>query len=252
MKDQKNILIVDDDTETSLGLCKYLRGKDDVEWVDCTESAQEACHYVQVRSVDAVVLDLVMPVNDGFFFLAKMQRLNMSPKSRVIVTSLISNEQAIKRAFQMGAAYYMVKPYDHEIVYQRILDVLDIYGNEEENRKKSVDQQIMEIFWALGMPPHLKGYQYLRTAIRMAVDQPSIIYNITKGLYPAIAKKFDVTPTKVELAIRHLLDVVWQRNELANLDQVFGCNMYLKNKKPTNGEFIALVADKILLDQNHE
>lgn len=245
MLENANVLIVDDDNKTAHSLKSFLSSKEDVGNVEWMPSVAEACEFLSLKPTDVVVLDLVMSERDGYSFLENMDKLNLKRRPDVIVTSAISHEKAIKKALHMGASYYMVKPCENEIVYRRIVDILGMGPDEVQRVSPSVDQEIMEMFLTLGLPPHLKGYQYLREAVKMVLDDSGIIYSITKRLYPSIAEKFEVTATKVELAIRHTLEVAWQRNKMENLNQVFGCEVYLKNIKPTNGEFIALVADKI-------
>jgi len=116
-------------------------------------------------------------------------------------------------------------------------------------RHGSLDDKITNIFITVGIPAHIKGYHFLREAIKMAIDNPEIINNITKKLYPEVAGKFSTTPSKVERAIRHAIEVAWTRGKIENLNALFGYNIYGKNDKPTNGEFIALVADKLLMEE---
>ncbi len=253
MEKNTNVLILEDDERTAGSLKSHLRTKQGIDMVESVPSVQEACEFLRAQDMDIVVLDLIMSVSDGYTFLENLGTLDIGKKPEVIVTSAIDTEMAIKKAFEMGAKYYMIKPYENEIMYRRILDVLDLPAMlpsaETPAGSKTVDQRIMEIFLTLGIPPHLKGYQYLRAAIKMAMEDPSLIYAITKQLYPGVAEQFGVTATKVELAIRHTLDVSWQRGSMQNMDDVFGCNVYLKNNKPTNGEFIAVVADLLCMEQ---
>ncbi len=246
-----DILIVEDDKTVADRLKKHLILKEDVHDVEWVPSVQEARLLLEEKEIDVVVLDLIMASYDGYAFLENVDKIRFKNKPDVIVTSAIAHDSAIKKAFDMGAKYYMIKPYENEIVYRRICDVRDIETIEEPVAKneKSLEQKVTEIFLTLGIPPHLKGYQYLRESIKIAVDDPSAIYGITKLMYPKIAEKYNVTSTKVELAIRHTLEVTWQRNKLEKLNTIFGYPVYINNSKPTNGEFIALVADKLLTDK---
>ncbi len=249
MLENAGILIVDDDNRSAMELKSFLKSKAGVDEVEWAPSVMEACEFVKTMDIDIVVLDLIMSMHDGYKFMELIDRMGLSSRPQIIVTSAISNQGAVKKAMNMGASYYMLKPYENELLYSRIEDALTEDEKEEEaapaKRDTGTDRQIMEIFLSLGLPPHLKGYQYLREAVKLALADPSIIYNITKRLYPEVAQAFNVTPTKVELAIRHALEVAWQRNRMDNLKSVFGCDIYLKDMKPTNGEFIALMADKL-------
>ncbi|HEY8424243.1 MAG TPA: sporulation initiation factor Spo0A C-terminal domain-containing protein, partial [Clostridia bacterium] len=115
-------------------------------------------------------------------------------------------------------------------------------------RQKSTDEKITNIFISVGIPAHIKGYHFLREAIKMTIENPEIINSITKKLYPSIAKKFDTSSSKVERAIRHAIEVAWNRGKIENINSLFGVKVYNSNEKPTNGEFIALVADKMLIE----
>jgi len=250
----RNVLIVEDDTRIADGLKSYLSTKSMVDMVESVPSVSEAIVFLDVEDIDVVVLDLIMPAFDGYYFMETLNKAARYKKPDIIVVSAINNENAIKKAFDMGAKYYMVKPYENEIMYQRIIDVTQLADEPWEKRPtggRNIDQKIMEIFLSIGLPPHLKGYQYLRAAIKLVLEDNSMIYSITKRLYPEVAKQFDVTATKVELAIRHTLDVAWQRNKV-DLNKIFGCEVYLKNNKPTNGEFIALIADKLATDAHND
>lgn len=248
MNEKANILIVDDDSQTVRDLQNYLETKEKIGMAEWMPSVAQACDYISTKPVDLVVMDLILPTNDGYYFLELLNKMNLKKLPDVVITSAISHDRAIKKAMDLGVKYYMLKPYDNEILYDRMMFLLEddpIAEEEPFASDVSLDQKIMEIFLALGLPPHLKGYRYLREAVKMVIADPTIIYSITKRLYPEIAKTFGVTPTKVELAIRHTLEVTWQRNKMDNLESIFGCDVYLKNMKPTNGEFIALVADRL-------
>ena len=149
----------------------------------------------------------------------------------------------------------MAKPYKPELVFTRLKEILtDVKQtskiNQNSNRilSRALDEKISNIFITVGIPAHIKGYQFLREAIKMAIDNPEIINSITKKLYPSIAVRFDTTPSKVERAIRHAIEVAWNRGKIENINTLFGIKVYSNNEKPTNGEFIALVADKMLLE----
>ena len=144
----------------------------------------------------------------------------------------------------------MIKPFNVEVLKSRILDVLN--SSTSKNflvlKNKNLEEKITNIFITVGIPAHIKGYQFLREAIKMAIDNPDIINIITKKLYPSIAEKFETSSSKVERAIRHAIEVAWNRGKIENINALFGVKVYSNNEKPTNGEFIALVADKMLLE----
>lgn len=153
----------------------------------------------------------------------------------------------------MGAEYYMLKPLNIETLAKRVEDLFaqDIDTSSVISRndgEKSIEEKITNIFITVGIPAHIKGYQFLREAIKLAMEDPDIINSITKKLYPSIAERFDTSASKVERAIRHAIEVAWNRGKIENINNIFGLTVYTNNEKPTNGEFIALVADKMLLE----
>ena len=155
-------------------------------------------------------------------------------------------------AISLGVQYFMTKPCDFEHVAERIREIVAI---ERQSRSASrrgevnVEAMVTSIIHEIGVPAHIKGYHYLREGIRLVYNDPDLINRITKELYPGIAKRFDTSPSKVERAIRHAIEVAWTRGKIENLNSLFGYNIYGKNDKPTNGEFIALVADKLLMEE---
>ncbi|MEG0585462.1 MAG: sporulation transcription factor Spo0A [Christensenellaceae bacterium] len=250
MQTKLNTLILEDDEVIANKLKNYLNAKDEFLKVDCAYSVREANEFISMTNYDMLVLDIIMPACDGFGFLEMLSHQKKSPCT--IMVSAVNNEAIIKKAFLMGAKYYMIKPYENEIMYRRILDVMRLNAVKTTDEfytptvSKNIEQRITDLFFALGIPPHLKGYQYLKEAVLLAMEDRMIIYSVTKKLYPAIAKNLNSTPTKVELSIRHAIEVTWERGKLRGGMQVLGFEM--KNKKPTNSEFIALAADKLSLE----
>ena len=146
----------------------------------------------------------------------------------------------------------MLKPISYNILSKRIVDLFDGNGQNmiisKADSEKEIEEKITNIFITVGIPAHIKGYQFLREAIKLAMENPDIINSITKKLYPSIAERYDTSASKVERAIRHAIEVAWNRGKIENINNIFGLTVYSNNEKPTNGEFIALVADKMLLD----
>ncbi|MBQ3066699.1 MAG: sporulation transcription factor Spo0A [Clostridia bacterium] len=198
--------------------------------------------------VDVVVTELVMSGEDGFALLEQY------PNVKFIVASELKSEVFVIKALDIGAKYYLVKPVEYRVLEQRIANVAtgDNLGSKTLRRKsvseKTLDERISSIFVSVGIPAHIKGYQFLREGIKLAVENPPIINAITKSLYPSIAKHFGTTASKVERAIRHAIEVAWNRGKIENINSIFGVKVYTSAEKPTNGEFIALLADKMLLE----
>lgn len=198
--------------------------------------------------VDVVITELIMTGEDGFALLEKYKNV------RFIVATELKSEVFVIKALEMGAKYFLVKPLEYGVLEQRIVNVVsgEKLGTKTVHERavgdKTLDEKISNIFVSVGIPAHIKGYQFLREGIKLAVDNPSIINSITKSLYPSIAKRFDTTSSKVERAIRHAIEVAWNRGKIENINNIFGVKIYNSSEKPTNGEFIALLADKMLLE----
>ena len=171
-----------------------------------------------------------------------------------IVGTGTANDTLIEKALNLGADYYLVKPFSAEAAVERIRELFideEANGREFSQSKRkavTVDEKISEIFISIGIPPHIKGYSYLREGIKLTVEKPYIINSVTKELYPTIGKIFDTSASKVERAIRHAIEVAWNRGRIDAINAVFGTRVYLGTEKPTNSEFIALVADKLILE----
>ncbi|MCL2847775.1 MAG: sporulation transcription factor Spo0A [Firmicutes bacterium] len=260
---QKRILIVEDNEEFSLELKNFFNSTDGFEVVGIAENGIEALEQFENLKPDCMLLDLVMPQMDGFSVLERIKKEN----AKIIVVSALSQDAFIHKAMSLGADYYMNKPISLENLAKRISELLKpdtqkVGMNEVVSASSTVaqslpqrfiritglDEKITNIFITVGIPAHIKGYQFLREAIKMAVDMPEIINAITKKLYPEVASRFSTSPSKVERAIRHAIEVAWNRGKIENINSIFGVRVYTQNEKPTNGEFIALVADKMLLE----
>ena len=181
----------------------------------------------------------------------KIKELNL--KTKMVVVSSFTSESVITRALSSGAVYYIAKPFKGEILKNRLIELSGGKSGVEmlqgiEKRKNTLDEKISKIFISVGIPPHIKGYSYLREGVKMAVETPEIINNITKKLYPKIGEKYQTSASKVERAIRHAIEVAWNRGRIETINSMLGIRAYVGNEKPTNGEFIALIADKMLLE----
>ena len=208
----------------------------------------DARKHIEDTDVDVVITDLVMTGEDGFALIEKYKN------KKFIVASNLKSEVFIIKALELGASYYLIKPVEFAVLEQRINQLVDKQptGNKVVFRKsvsdKTLDERISNIFVSVGIPAHIKGYQFLREGIKLAVDNPAIINSITKSLYPTIAQRYETSASKVERAIRHAIEVAWNRGRIENINSLFGVKVYSSSEKPTNGEFIALLADKMLLE----
>ena len=181
-------------------------------------------------------------------------------RPHVIVLSAIGHENIIQEAMALGVEYYMVKPFDMDVLCKRIREIAQekqktssekrLFQTPQKTATRSLDEEITSIFLTIGIPAHIKGYHFLREAVKMVIEDGELINSITKELYPGVARRFNTTASKVERAIRHAIEVAWTRGRIENINNIFGYNIYTKNDKPTNGEFIALVADKLHIERS--
>ncbi len=250
-----NIVILESSEEFLGELTAYFDGKPEFNVCAVTGNGTTGMTYIEQYKPDIVILNLVLSGRDGFGVLDFIR--NNCGGCKSIVVSNFSDEKIIGSAIAHGASYYFVKPVDPQAVAERVKDILTErasgYTVAEDVRAKrrvaSVDEKISNIFISIGIPPHIKGYVYLREGIKMTIENPSIINNVTKELYPSIAEKFDTSASKVERAIRHAIEVAWNRGRVEAINAIFGVRVYIGSERPTNSEFIALVADKLILEE---
>jgi len=245
-----NIVVVDDDPEFLSSVKFFFAGERGYHVVGTAESGSEGVKEILRTNPDIVILDMILPETDGFEVMSEA-RLGGS-KAKYIVLSGVGGDEYAARAVKNGANQYMLKPVSFLSLKNRIDELFE--GADAQPRtirlvqNRMLDERITNIFISVGIPAHIKGYQFLREAIKMAVACPDIINSITKRLYPEVAERFDTSASKVERAIRHAIEVAWNKGKIENINQIFGVKVYSGNEKPTNGEFIALVADKMLIE----
>jgi len=245
-----NIVIVDDNQSFVTQVTSDLESR--FEIVGVASDGMTGLDIIKAKKPDVVLLDIVMPEYDGYWVMDKIKECGMLDSTRIIVLSALSKEGFIVKAYKHGANAYITKPYNIDDLISKILDDK---GREAEivkvhTRQKSMEESISNIFMTVGIPAHIKGYVYLRDAIKLSVDNPSIVNAITKGLYPAIASRHNTTSSKVERAIRHAIEVAWNRGKIENINTYFGIRVYSNKDRPTNGEFIALIADKMAMEMS--
>ena len=215
------------------------------------EDGDEGIKEILALKPDLVIVGMFLKATDGCGVIRAVKKTWAEAK---IIATGIPNDSLIERAMAEGALYYLVKPFSIPNVLERINELMaDKLAEGKEvgfNKRKPVtaEEKISEIFMSIGIPPHIKGYGYLREGIKMTIEKPYIINSVTKELYPTIAKRFSTSPSKVERAIRHAIEVAWNRGRIDAINAIFGARIYLGAEKPTNSEFIALVADKLILE----
>lgn len=252
------VIIADDNSVFSGELCAYFNSHADFKVLGTAADGLEAIKLVERFKPDFLLLDIVMPELDGFGVLSAIAAMKEKPTT--VMISQLATDGFVTKSLRLGASYFMAKPVNYDKLYEYLKECVSpqcdynkpISSEPRRQTMKSgqrqLDERIANIFISVGIPAHIKGYQFLREAIKMAVDSPEIINSITKKLYPSIAEKFDTSSSKVERAIRHAIEVAWNRGKIENINSIFGIKVYGANDKPTNGEFIALVADKMILE----
>lgn len=267
MKEKISVLIADDNHDFSQTLSKYLENQDDMEVIGIAKDGNEAVDMIINTKPDVALLDVIMPHLDGIGVLEKINLVKNDKKPICIMLSAVGQDKITQKAIALGAEYYVVKPFDIELLIKRIkelknyrptqnnnfisreirqqyIDITDNKNKSEDNLEALVTNVIHEV----GVPAHIKGYQYLREAIMMVVKDIEVINQITKSLYPKIASKYSTTPSRVERAIRHAIEVAWGRGQTDVVENIFGYTISAVKGKPTNSEFIAMIADKLRLE----
>ena len=256
--EQLNVAIADDNERMLNILGEMIESDKELCLVGKANNGEDMYQIIKSKEPDVVLLDLIMPKMDG---LSVMELVNMDKNLKkhpsFIIVTAIGQERITEDAFEKGASYYILKPFNNEIVIQRIkslrkkgmaeLKYTEVKQNHTEMQQKNLEAQVTDLIHEIGIPAHIKGYHYLRDAILMAIDDMDVLNAITKVLYPTVAKRHQTTSSRVERAIRHAIEVAWSRGKLDTLEQLFGYTVSTGKGKPTNSEFIALVADTIRL-----
>lgn len=243
------ILILESNEAFAEELRAYFSERENYKVCGVTGNGEEGIELMKTCNPSVVILSLFLKNLDGFTVMEEARREQR--KTEFIVMGNFSDDKIINRAIALGARYYLMKPVAVSVVGDRVAEIAEpapVRGTVERKRAGSLDERISNIFISIGIPPHIKGYNYLREGIKMAVADPLVINNVTKGLYPVIGEKFDTTASKVERAIRHAIEVAWNRGRIDAVNAIFGARVYIGTEKPTNSEFIALVADKLILE----
>ena len=267
MKEKIKILIADDNLDFVSTLITYFDTQDDVEIIATAKDGQEAFNKIITEKPQVVLLDVIMPHLDGLGVLEKL----ITSKVELpicIMLSAVGQDNVTAQAINLGAQYYILKPFKMDVLMKRIRELIEKpeqrrpvikmptkenKGNYVEFNIQSTKEEILEIkvtniIHEIGVPAHIKGYQYIIDGIIMVVNNIEVINQITKQLYPDLAKKYKTTPSRVERAIRHAIEVAWNRGQIETVESIFGYTVNSNKGKPTNSEFIAMIADKLRLD----
>ena len=270
MREKITVLIADDNQEFSMTLATYLKNQEDMVVVGRAKDGNEALDMIPNLMPDVVLLDVIMPHLDGIGVLEKLNMIKMNKRPICIMLSAVGQDKITRKAVELGAEYYVVKPFDIELLITRIRELKNYRPEQNNNfisrdiqplkqqyieiprisekKEENMEALVTNVIHEVGVPAHIKGYQYLREAIMMVVNDIDVINQITKSLYPKIAYKFNTTPSRVERAIRHAIEVAWNRGQIEMHDKIFGYTVNSNKGKPTNSELIAMIADRLRLE----
>jgi two-component system response regulator (stage 0 sporulation protein A) len=258
MDSKTRVLIADTSEEYRLLLSDILSSEGDFEVVGCTGDGQQAYNLTLEKKPNVLITDLILTGLDGLALMAKINELEQN-KPAVIIVSGFASEHTLAEASSLGVSYYMQKPCDIPVLLSRIrmvsgkarvsLTPSTPVPRPVQHHEQSLESLVTEIIHEIGVPAHIKGYQYLREAIILTINDMDIINAVTKVLYPTVARKFSTTPSRVERAIRHAIEVAWDRGDLETLQKFFGYTVSNIKGKPTNSEFIAMIADRLSLQR---
>ena len=248
MDNHTTVIIADTAEEFCSSLCHALQRTDGFQVLGTANDGEQAIRMVTERKPDVLVLDLMLSKKDGISILKAISTMETKPIT--LATSGFVTEYVANAAANLGVRYLMLKPCDMTAVAERLEEIRggeNLRTSVRRTDKTSIETMVTGIIHEIGVPAHIKGYQYLREAIIIAVNDMDVINAITKVLYPQVAKTFQTTPSRVERAIRHAIEVAWDRGDLDTLQRFFGYTVSNTKGKPTNSEFIALIADKLQL-----
>lgn len=243
------VLMIDDNVNLTEMVTTYFKKNNKIEIVDCCHNGEEGIKYLceNGNNIDVVLLDLIMPKKDGMTVLEELKKKNIT--KNIIVETSYNSTEVIRQVSEYGVNYYILKPFELSDLENRILDIYKINDRKSVNIfENKLEISITRMLHELGMPSHIKGYQYIRDGILMIYNNPEIIGGITKELYPDVATKYNTTVSRVERAIRHAIEVSWNRGNWDLMEEIFGHSVDIDKAKPTNSEFIVTIADKLRLE----
>lgn len=269
-QEKMKLLIADDNKDFSDILAEFINAQEDMEVVGIACNGEDACKLIPERAPDIVILDVIMPYLDGIAVLERINEMMLENRPLFVMLSAVGQDKITERALALGAEYYIVKPFDMATLVNRIRQLKSMALSENNNSNRAIsapvaakpllpktkgmvtghnlEAEVTSVIHEIGVPAHIKGYQYLRDAIIMVINDMDILNSITKQLYPSIAKQYNTTPSRVERAIRHAIEVAWSRGKMDTIDKLFGYTVNNGKGKPTNSEFIALIADRLRLE----
>ena len=245
MNERRSVLLADANEEFRMMLRGAVEASEEFQVVADTGDGQEAAQLIQRLRPRVLVMDVALPGVDGLGMLRSLKNQGLA-LPRTIIVSAFCSDRVMSDAEKLGVCYYLPKPCTPEALLENMRRIFDL-GGEPEDQTSLLKNMVTKVIHEIGVPAHIKGYQYLREAIIITVNNMGAINAVTKVLYPAVAKRFNTTPSRVERAIRHAIEVAWDRGDLETLQKYFGYTVSNAKGKPTNSEFIAMIADRLIL-----
>lgn len=252
------VCLIDDNKELIQMMMDFFEDEQDIDIVGAGFNGKECLDLIETHEPDVLVLDIIMPHIDGLGVLTRLRSMELKNKPHIIMLTAFGQEEVMKKAVDLGASYFILKPFDLENLADQIRQACDTEShslsfninknNRQQKIKRDLESDITNLIHEIGVPAHIKGYMYLREAITMVYNDIELLGSITKVLYPDIAKHFNTTASRVERAIRHAIEVAWSRGNIDAISSLFGYTVNVSKAKPTNSEFIAMVADRLRLE----
>lgn len=256
---QIGVVIADDNKEFCGILNDFFTNDPDFALIAECSNGMEVLDVLDKKKVEVIILDLIMPYMDGIGVLEKINGMKLETRPKTIILTAFGQETITQRAMQLGADYYILKPFNLEVLGDRVKQIAREKTNRIEPRDtditaknigtpRNLEVEVTKVIHEIGVPAHVKGYQYLRDAIMLVTEEINYLGAVTKELYPTIAQKYDTTASRVERAIRHAIELAWDRGDIEKINKVFGYTVSGEKGKPTNSEFIAIIADRLRLE----
>ncbi|SDL55105.1 two-component system, response regulator, stage 0 sporulation protein A [Dendrosporobacter quercicolus] len=252
VKERIRVAIADDNREFVGIIQEYLSQQPDIDLIGVAYNGEEILTIIEEKKPDVVILDIIMPHLDGIGVLERINEFN-GRRPKIIMLTAFGQESITQRVVELGADYYILKPFNMEVISNRIRQLASTITSQrpviaQALKARPMDLEVTNIIREIGIPAHIKGYQYLRDAIMMIITEIELLGAVTKVLYPMIAEKYSTTPSRVERAIRHAIEVAWGRGNMDMINRIFGYTIKLEKGKPTNSEFMAMIADKLRME----
>jgi len=252
VKEKIRVAIADDNREFVGIIQEYLTQQPDIDLIGVAYNGEEILTIIEEKKPDVIILDIIMPHLDG---IGVLERINASngKRPKIIMLTAFGQESITQRVVELGADYYILKPFNMDVITSRIRQLASTLTSQrpvvaQALKARPIDIEVTNIIREIGIPAHIKGYQYLRDAIMMIISEIELLGAVTKVLYPMIAEKYSTTPSRVERAIRHAIEVAWGRGNMEMINRIFGYTIKLEKGKPTNSEFMAMIADKLRME----